>query len=144
MVGEATARVVEGGGHLPEGLELGLVALAIAIAVTGILIAWTRLKPEALVPKAQSPQEEGFQRVLEDKYYVDEIYDAAIVTPIVATSRGLLWRGIDMGIIDGLGVNGTGYLSPSRRLGGIAAAIGPARHLRMGVGPRCPGRTRRV
>jgi NADH-quinone oxidoreductase subunit L len=111
VVGDATVRVVPGGGRLPEGLELGLVALAIAIAVAGILIAWTRLEPEALVPKAQSPQEEGFERVLKDKYYVDEIYDAAIVTPIVATSRGLLWRGIDNGIIDGLGVNGSAYLS---------------------------------
>jgi NADH-quinone oxidoreductase subunit L len=111
VVGEATARVVQGGGHLPEGLELGLVGIAVLIAVAGIAIAWTRLKPETLVPKAQSPQEEGFERVLADKYYVDEIYDAAIVTPVVSTSRGLLWRGIDAGIIDGLGVNGSAYLS---------------------------------
>jgi NADH-quinone oxidoreductase subunit L len=111
VVGEATARVVPTGAHLPEGLELGLVAIAIAIAVAGILIAWTRLKPAALVPKSQAAPEEGFQRVLEDKYYVDEIYDAAIVTPVVATSRGLLWRGIDVGLIDGLGVNGSAYLS---------------------------------
>lgn len=111
VVGEGTARVVPTGAHLPEGLELGLVAVAIAIAVTGILIAWTRLKPEALVPKSQAAPEEGFQRVLEDKYYVDEIYDAAVVTPIVSGSRGLLWRGIDVGLIDGLGVNGSAYLS---------------------------------
>ena len=63
------------------------------------------------MPKSQAAPEEGFQRVLEDKYYVDEIYDAAIVTPVVATSRGLLWRGIDVGLIDGLGVNGSAYLS---------------------------------
>jgi NADH-quinone oxidoreductase subunit L len=111
VVGEATARVVPGGGHLPEGLELALVGVAVLIAVAGIAIAWTRLKPETLVPKAEAPQEEGFERVLLDKYYVDEIYDATIVTPIVSTSRGLLWRGIDAGVIDGLGVNGTAYLS---------------------------------
>lgn len=111
VVGEATARVVPNGGHLSEGLELGLVALAIAIAVAGIAIAWARLKPAALVPKSQSQPAEGFERVLEDKYYVDEIYDAAIVTPVVSTSRGLLWRGIDVGLIDGLGVNGTAYLA---------------------------------
>ncbi len=45
------------------------------------------------VPKSQSPQEEGFEKVLVNKYYVDEIYDDAIVKPIVGTSRGLLWRG---------------------------------------------------
>ena len=53
VVGEATARVVPGGGHLPEGLELGLVGVAVLIAVAGIAIAWTRLKPETLVPKAR-------------------------------------------------------------------------------------------
>jgi NADH-quinone oxidoreductase subunit L len=111
VVGESTARVVPNGGHLPEGLELGLVAIAIAIAVTGILIAWTRLKPAALVPKSQSPPEEGFQRVLVNKYYVDEMYDRAVVRPTYATSRNLLWRGIDIGLIDGLGVNGSAYLS---------------------------------
>ena len=41
--------------------------------------------------------------MLADKYYVDEIYDDGDRTPIVATSRGLLWRGIDIGVIDGLG-----------------------------------------
>jgi NADH-quinone oxidoreductase subunit L len=49
--------------------------------------------------------------VLLNKYYVDEIYDDVIVQPVVATSRGLLWRGIDAGLIDGLGVNGAGYLA---------------------------------
>src|SRR6185436_3303826 len=72
---------------------------------------WTRLKPETLVPKRESPQEEGIERVLVDKYYVDEIYDAAIVQPVVTVSRGLLWRGVDNGLIDGLGVNGSAYLA---------------------------------
>jgi hypothetical protein len=56
--------------------------------VSGIALAWTRLKPETLVPKRESPQEEGIERVLVDKYYVDEIYDAAIVQPVVTVSRG--------------------------------------------------------
>jgi proton-translocating NADH-quinone oxidoreductase, chain L len=110
VVGESAARVVQGG-QLSEGLEYGLVGLAILIAVSGILIAWTRLKPARLVPKSQAKPEEGFERVLLDKYYVDEIYDAAIVTPVVSASRGLLWRGIDVGVIDALGVNGSAYLS---------------------------------
>ena len=49
-----------------------------------------------------APAEHGFERVLANKYFVDETYDAAIVQPVVATSRGLLWRGIDVGLIDGL------------------------------------------
>ena len=40
--------------------------------------------------------------MLANKYFVDEAYDAAIVEPVLATSRGLLWRGLDVGIIDGI------------------------------------------
>jgi NADH-quinone oxidoreductase subunit L len=111
VVGEATEAVVAGGHEMSAGLEYGLVGLAVLIAVGGIALAWTRLKPEALVPKAQSPQEEGIERVLLDKYYVDEIYDAAVVSPVVGVSRGLLWRGVDNGLIDGLGVKGSTYLA---------------------------------
>ena len=103
--------MVAGGHEMSAGLEYGLVGLAVLIAIGGIALAWTRLKPEALVPKSQSPQEEGIERVLLDKYYVDEIYDAAVVSPVVGVSRGLLWRGVDNGLIDGLGVKGSTYLA---------------------------------
>ena len=59
------------------------------------------------MPKAQSPQEEGFERVLLNKYYVDEIYDERSSSRSVGVSRDLLWRGIDAGLIDGLVVNGS-------------------------------------
>jgi NADH-quinone oxidoreductase subunit L len=74
-------------------------------------LAAMRLKPEGLVPKAQAPGEEGFERVLANKYYVDEVYDRAIVNPTVQISRNVLWRGIDAGLIDGLLVNGSAALS---------------------------------
>ena len=111
VVGEATARVVDGAHEIPAGLEYGLVGLAVLIAIGGIALAWTRLKPETLVPKREAPQEEGIERVLVNKYYVDEIYDATIVKPVVGVSRGLLWRGVDNGLIDGLGVNGSAYFA---------------------------------
>ena len=95
--------------------------LAVLIAVGGIALAWTRLKSETLVPKSESPPEEGFERVLANKYYVDEIYDATIVKPVVGVSRGLLWRGIDNGLIDGLGVNGSAYFA--RLVGWIGSRI---------------------
>src|SRR5258707_4040591 len=42
------------------------------------------------------------QRLLENKYYVDEIYDAAIINPIHVGSRAGLWKLFDVGVIDGL------------------------------------------
>ena len=103
VVGESALRITNGA--VPEvahGTELMLVGIAVLVAVGGIALAFARLKPDRLVPKNEALPEHGFERVLANKYYVDEAYDAAIVNPIVATSRGLLWRGIDVGLIDGL------------------------------------------
>jgi NADH-quinone oxidoreductase subunit L len=49
----------------------------------------------------------GLHRLLEHKYYVDEIYDAAVVRPIRIVSEDGLWKGVDMRVIDG-SVNGVG------------------------------------
>jgi NADH-quinone oxidoreductase subunit L len=111
VLGAPTAHVIAGAGETSASLEYGLVGLAVLIAAGGIALAWTRLKPETLVPKRKASQEEGFEKVLVNKYYVDEIYDETIVQPVVGISRGLLWRGIDVGLIDGLGVNGSAYFT---------------------------------
>jgi NADH-quinone oxidoreductase subunit L len=42
-----------------------------------------------------------------NKYFVDEVYSAAVVRPIVAGSRIVLWKGVDAGLIDGI-VNAVG------------------------------------
>jgi len=112
VLGSTTSRVLAGAEpELSAGAEWLLVLSAITIAVAGIATAWTLLKPETLVPASESPPEEGVERVLADKYYVDEIYDETIVRPTVGISRNLLWHGIDQGVIDGLGVNGSAYLA---------------------------------
>ncbi len=58
----------------------------------------------------------GLYRLLLNKYYVDEVYDAAVVKPIVEGSEHGLWRTVDAGLIDG-SVNGIGRLV--RGAGGI-------------------------
>ena len=112
VVGSATRMVT--GGHeieMAQTTEYLLVGAAVLIAVAGIFVAWTRLKPGSLVPKSQSAEAEGFEGMLEHKYYVDEVYDAAVVRPTVGVSRLLLWRGVDAGLIDGLFVNGSAVLA---------------------------------
>jgi NADH-quinone oxidoreductase subunit L len=111
VVGESTKLTIAGAAETSPGLEYGLVALAVLIAIAGIATAVMVLKPATLVPKREAVPEEGFEKVLLNKYYVDEIYDEAIVKPVVGVSRGVLWRGIDAGLIDGLGVNGSAYLT---------------------------------
>ncbi len=107
--------------HLPLSTEYVLVGIAVAIAVIGMVIAVMRLKPARLVPKAESPAAEGFERGLEEKYFVDEAYDAAIVRPLVGGSRSVLWKGMDAGIIDGLFVHGSAWLA--RGLGWIGSRL---------------------
>jgi len=100
VVGPATNAVTGGAHELAHSTEWALIGAAVAIAIVGIIIAVTRLKPERLIPKARAPEEHGFERVLLNKYYVDEIYDALIVRPIVWVSRNILATGIDEGLID--------------------------------------------
>jgi NADH-quinone oxidoreductase subunit L len=103
VVGGGTLRTTLGPlSEASHGTEYALIGAAVLIAVVGIGLAVARLKPRSLVPKAQSPEEHGFEKVLADKFYVDELYDDVIVQPLLSTSRGLLWRGVDVGLIDGL------------------------------------------
>ena len=51
----------------------------------------------------------GVYNLLLNKYYVDEIYDASVVTPIVKGSEIVLWKFADVKIIDGL-INGVANL----------------------------------
>jgi NADH-quinone oxidoreductase subunit L len=122
VTGRSSLHITHGDeAHLATSTEFVLIGLAVAIAVAGILFAYARLKPAALVPKDQAPEAHGIERVLEHKYYVDEAYDRAIVEPVVGISRRVLWRGMDTGLIDGLFVNGSGFLM--RGLGWIGARI---------------------
>ena len=45
----------------------------------------------------------GLYTLVYNKYFVDEIYDAAIVQPIVEAHATVLWKGVDVGVIDGSG-----------------------------------------
>ena len=91
---------------LSPSTEWLLVGIAVAVAVVGIVGAWQLLKPQRLVPARSAPEERGFARVLRNKWYVDEIYDALIVRPLVWFSRVVLWQEIDQRVVDGAAVNG--------------------------------------
>jgi NADH-quinone oxidoreductase subunit L len=89
-----------------EPLEYLLMALSVLVALAGIGLAraWYTKMPE--VPKRVAQRSPTLYRLLLNKYYVDEVYDATVVTPLVKGSESLLWKVVDVGVIDGL-VNGT-------------------------------------
>jgi len=112
VVGAAQSRIAAGSPEIPQGTEYALVGFAVLIALAGIAVAAVVLKPARLVPKERAPEEHGVERVLRDKFYVDELYDRAIVRPTLETSSKVLYQGLDMGIIDRLFVNGIGAKLP--------------------------------
>ena len=95
-----------GGAHR-AGLELGLMGVSVAIALGGIGLAALVFLRRRDLADALAARFRGLHRLLLHKYYVDEIYDAAIVQPVRIASEEVLWKGVDAGIIDGA-VNGAG------------------------------------
>ena len=73
--------------------ERMLAALSVLIALAGIGIGWWIFRKRPLL---QLPS------ILENKYYVDEVYDAAVIRPIEVGSREGLWKIFDIGVIDGI------------------------------------------
>ena len=59
-------------------------------------------------------------KILENKWYVDEFYNKYIVDPITNISRQGLWKGFDVGVIDGI-VNGIGQFVVA--IGSVARSI---------------------
>jgi NADH-quinone oxidoreductase subunit L len=107
--------------HLTAPVEWTLLGVATLIAALGIAAAWALLKPALLKSAREAPAEVGVQRVLLNKYYIDEIYNAVVVRPLIWVSRNVLWRTVDDGIIDGVGVNG--WARATRLLGWIGTRL---------------------
>jgi NADH-quinone oxidoreductase subunit L len=93
-----------------------LMLISVAAGVIGILLAgFIYLAKPAIADSLAS----GFgfiYKTLYNKYFVDEIYDATVVNPLVSGSRTVLWKGVDAGLIDG-SVNGVG--SRARDVGSL-------------------------
>jgi NADH-quinone oxidoreductase subunit L len=89
--------------------ELGLMGVSILVAFAGIGLATVLFLRRPDLAGAMAARFSGVHRLLLHKYYVDEIYDATLVQPIKRTSSGLLWRGVDAGVIDGT-VNAVGLV----------------------------------
>ena len=80
--------------HSPEEIsqERLLALVSVLIAATGIAAGWFLFQKRPLL---------RLPSILENKYYVDEIYDATIINPIHLISREALWKIFDRGVIDG-------------------------------------------
>jgi proton-translocating NADH-quinone oxidoreductase, chain L len=93
--------------HEVSVIEYVLIAVSIAIAVSGIYLARKIYLEKKEIAERTAAKYPRIYRLLLNKYFVDEVYNAAVVTPTVKGSEKLVWKGFDVGIIDGL-INFTG------------------------------------
>jgi NADH-quinone oxidoreductase subunit L len=85
--------------------ELLFALGAVTIALIGFLIAMSFYRKATGKPESLAKSMSGVYTTLLHKYYVDELYAAVIVKPLLWVSRNFLWQTIDVSAIDGT-VNG--------------------------------------
>ncbi|MDP4148065.1 MAG: NADH-quinone oxidoreductase subunit L [Bacteroidota bacterium] len=101
---EGSVSLHAGAERTTETPELLLMGISVAVALIGTIWAWLRFsrKPELGEPS-------GFGKLLANKWYVDELYDAVIVRPLNAVAKFFSgW--FEKSVIDWI-VNGVGKLT---------------------------------
>jgi NADH-quinone oxidoreductase subunit L len=100
-----------------EGAEnYTLTGISVIAGLIGIGLSYYMYVLNQAVPKRLAVSFSGLYELIYNKYFVDEVYDATVVNPMITGSRTVLWHGADQGLIDGI-VNGVG--SQSKGIGGI-------------------------
>ncbi|MHB9012268.1 MAG: NADH-quinone oxidoreductase subunit L [Ignavibacteriaceae bacterium] len=104
----AQAKIAMFGVH--SSLEEIVLMVVTLVGVIGSIYAARYIYIKNIKPAEKlSKRFNGVYNLLLNKYYVDEIYDASVVTPIVKGSEIVLWKFADIKIIDGL-INGVANL----------------------------------
>ncbi|MDK9699267.1 MAG: NADH-quinone oxidoreductase subunit L [bacterium] len=94
--------------HHAISLELGLMAFSVLVALIGIFIATRLYKNKTQELDKLLAQPTGYARVLENKYWVDELYEFIVVKPIHSASI-FFWKVFDGMAIDG-GLHGIAHI----------------------------------
>jgi NADH-quinone oxidoreductase subunit L len=97
--------------HEPEvsrGVEIGLMIFSVFVAIVGISLAWKFYVTSPQLSAQLAERWDGAHRLLSNKYYVDELYQATVISGTFSAGRGL-WT-VDRNLVDGA-VNGTGWLT---------------------------------
>lgn len=99
--------------HSPEVIfkERMLALFSVAVALLGMFLGWTLVKNN---PIRQMP------KLFENKWYIDEIYNKLLIDPLTRFSRNSLWKGFDLGVIDGI-IHGIGQFVAT--FGSIARSV---------------------
>jgi NADH-quinone oxidoreductase subunit L len=95
--------------HHALGKEISLMVASLAIVAAGILLAYLLYYAKRIAPELIAARLPKLYQLLLNKYYVDEIYDAAVVER--TKDLGTILGRLDANVIDGVGVDGAGWLA---------------------------------
>jgi NADH-quinone oxidoreductase subunit L len=96
--------------EVPHAVEGGFMAASFLIAVIGIGLAAAFYRGGYKEPaRAFGAKFPGFLRLVQDKFRIDELYDAVIIRPIRAISRAIFLF-VDRVLVDKVLVEGTGVI----------------------------------
>ncbi len=93
-----------------SGIIQALLGAPVIAGLLGFLLAWWLYISSPETPKKIAASLSGPYKLLLGKYFVDELYAAVIVKPLVWISDKVLWHVVDEGAIDGV-VNGVASVS---------------------------------
>ena len=97
-------------GDVSHALEYSLALVAVLSAGIGAaLAAYFYFYRCDVLPRLVERVGPAY-RLLANKYWIDELYDAVIVRPLVRFSDTFLYRVVDARIVDQLGVNGVAHV----------------------------------
>ncbi len=95
--------------HHALAKEYLLMLLSLSMAGAGIWLAYQFYRTKRIAPELVAGKWPRLYQLLLHKYYVDEIYDAAVVDR--TKDLGTLLGRFDARVIDGVGVDGAGWLA---------------------------------
>jgi NADH-quinone oxidoreductase subunit L len=83
-----------------QSTELIFTGISVCAGFLGLFFAWLLYYRRPQLPEEIALALGGLYRGVVNKYYVDEIYAAVFVKPLIGISRGVFWHGIDQHVID--------------------------------------------
>jgi NADH-quinone oxidoreductase subunit L len=107
----------------PEGSETQeriFSGISVAMAAIGWFFAYLLYCRKPGLADRIAERAGGAYRLLEHKYWVDQIYSAVIVAPLLFITRYLLWGAVDSGVINGGGMIASGS---ARGLGALVQRV---------------------
>lgn len=110
--------------HPSHSTEIILMIISVGVGVLGILLAWYMYMKKPELPQKVRDSFSTLYNISLNKYFVDELYGASIVKPMLTFSRRFILQFFDIVIIEGI-VNGIPAL--------IGRISGSARKLQDGL-----------